>query len=64
MSVLISTYFHGCANIIHKKLHLSKNGVSSSTVINIFLIIGFLVCRARLQEAAELSDTLPKQLNI
>jgi hypothetical protein len=56
----------GCANIIHKKLHLSKNGVSIFHCYKYFLIIGFfLVCRARLQqEAAELSDTLQKQLNI
>jgi hypothetical protein len=40
LSVLISTYFHGCANIIHKKLHLSKK-MEISTVINIFLIIAF-----------------------
>jgi len=40
--VLISTYFHGCANIIHKKLHLSKNwSIGISTVINILLIVAF-----------------------
>jgi hypothetical protein len=63
--VLISTY-HGCANIIHKKLHLSKNGVSILPVINIFFnywLFWFVGARLQ-QEAAELSDTLPKQLNI
>lgn len=63
--VLISTYFHGCANIIHKKLHLSKKwSLGISTVINILLIIAFFwYVGARLQQqAAELSDTLPKTI--
>lgn len=63
--VLILTYFHGCANIIHKKLHLSKKwSIGISIVINILLIIAFFwLVGARLQQqAAELSDTLLKTI--
>ncbi len=63
--VLISCYFHGCANIMHTKLHLSKKwSLGISTAINILLLIAFFwFVEARLQQqAAELSDTLPKTI--
>ena len=64
-AILIASYFQGCANIIHSKLHLSQKwSLVISTAINILLLIAFFwfVGERLQQQAVELSDTLPKTL--
>lgn len=63
--IIIATYFHGCAEILNKKLKIpSKASILISVLFNIGLIVLFFwFIGARLeQQIAELSNTLPQTL--
>lgn len=60
--ILIAIYFHGCARILQRNLHLSpKLSIFLSVILNILLLVGFFwFVGARLQQqVSQLSDTLP-----
>lgn len=60
--ILMAVFFHGCAGIIQRKLHLSyRLSLVLSVSINIILLTAFFwFVGARLsQQVSELSDTLP-----
>ncbi|MEO7044184.1 MAG: AI-2E family transporter [Ferruginibacter sp.] len=64
-AILIAVYFHGLANIIHRKLHIPKRwSLGISILFNVILLIAFFwFVGARLQsQVSELSDTLPKAI--
>lgn len=63
--ILIAVYFHGFANILHRKLHLPSGwSLAISVLFNIILVVAFFwFAGARLtQQVSELSDTLPKTI--
>lgn len=63
--ILISLYFHGFANMIHRKINLPKGwSLALSIIVNIVLLAAFFwFVGARLQsQVSELSDTLPKTI--
>lgn len=64
-AVLISIYFHGCADLLKKYLHWpSKLTVVVSVVFNLLLLIGFFwFVGARIQQqVSQLSTTLPETI--
>lgn len=63
--ILIAVYFHGFANILHRKLHLPQGwSLAISVIFNIILVAAFFwFVGARLKEQVSvLSDTLPKTI--
>lgn len=63
--ILIAIYFHGFANVLHRKLHLSQGwSLAISVIFNIILVAAFFwFVGARLkQQVSVLSDTLPKNI--
>lgn len=63
--ILIAIYFHGSANIIHRKLHLSNGwSLAIAVTFNLLLMVAFFwFIGARLQsQVSQLSDTLPKTI--
>lgn len=63
--ILISNYFHGCANLLKKYLHLPKKiTVFTAVFLNLLLLIAFFwFVGARMQQQiSALSDTLPKTI--
>lgn len=64
--ILIAIYFHGFANVLHRKLHLSEGwSLAISVIFNIILVTAFFwFVGARLkQQVSVLSDTLPKTIH-
>ncbi len=64
--VLMAIYFHGCAGLLKKWLHLpSKLAVFVSVLLNFILLVGFFwFVGARLQQqVAQLSETLPRTID-
>ncbi len=64
--ILMAIYFHGCAAILKKWLHLpSKVAVFLSVLLNVILLAGFFwFVGARLQQQiAQLSETLPRTID-
>ncbi len=64
--VLMAIYFHGCAGLLKKWLHLpSKLSVFVSVLLNLLLLVGFFwFVGARLQQqVAQLSETLPRTID-
>ncbi len=63
--VLIANYFHGCANLLKRYLHLpAKLSIILSVFLNLLLLTGFFwFVGARIQQqVSALSDTLPKTI--
>ncbi len=62
---LFAIYFHGCAGIVKKYLHLSAGwSLAISIILNIILLVAFFwFVGARLQQqVSSLTDTLPKTI--
>ena len=63
--ILIALYFHGFADILHRKMHVPKSwSLAISVIFNIILVAAFFwFVGARLnQQVSDLSDTLPKTI--
>lgn len=63
---LMAIYFHGCAGLLKRWLHLpAKIAVLCSVLLNVVLLVGFFwFVGARLQtQISQLSDTLPSSIN-
>ncbi len=63
---LMAIYFHGCARLLKKYLHLPRKlSVLFSVLLNVILLVGFFwFVGARLnQQISQLSDTLPRTIN-
>jgi len=64
--MLMAIYFHGCAGLLNKWLHIPyKLSVFLSVLLNIILLTGFFwFVGARLQQqVAQLSETLPRTIS-
>ncbi len=64
--VLMAVYFHGCAGLLRKWLHLpAKIAVLCSVLLNVILLVGFFwFVGARLQsQVSQLSDSLPTSID-
>ncbi len=64
--ILMAIFFHGCASLLHKYLHLPKNwSVFASVLLNTLLLVGFIwFVGARLEsQISTLTDKLPDSIS-